>query len=249
MYGYTTDGWYKIDDFNYNTTNSTYTLKAGVPNASSISGDIRPGSLKIKDINGDGRITSDSDRTVIGRANPKFIGGWNNQFTYKNFDFSIFLNWVYGNDIYNANKIEWTDGRFPGLNVLGIMRDRWRNINEQGTVVTDPAALAKLNENAKIWSPVNSNRFFLHSWAIEDGSFLRVNNVTVGYTIPTSVLQRIRASTFRIYGTVNNLATFTNYSGYDPEVSTRRSDPLTPGVDFAGYPRTKTWVVGVNVSF
>lgn len=249
MYGFTTDGWYKVDDFNYNTTTGLYTLKAGVPDATIISGTLRPGSLKIKDINGDGRITSDSDRSVIGRANPKFIGGWNNQFSYKNFDFSVFLNWVYGNDIYNANKIEWTDGSFPNLNVLGIMRERWRNVNEQGALVTDPAALAKLNENAKIWSPVNSNRFFLHSWAIEDGSFLRVNNITIGYTIPTSVLQRIRASAFRIYGTVNNLATFTNYTGYDPEVSTRRSDPLTPGVDFAGYPRTKTWVVGVNVSF
>lgn len=249
MYGFTTDGWYKVDDFNYNTTTGLYTLKAGVPDATIISGTLRPGSLKIKDINGDGRITSDSDRSVIGKANPKFIGGWNNQFTYKNFDFSVFVNWVYGNDIYNANKIEWTDGSFPNLNVLGIMRERWRNINEQGALVTDPAALTKLNENAKIWSPVNSNRFFLHSWAVEDGSFLRVNNVTVGYTIPTSILQRVRASAFRIYATVNNLATFTNYSGYDPEVSTRRRDPLTPGVDFAGYPRTKTWVFGVNVSF
>jgi hypothetical protein len=137
-----------------------------------------PGALKIKDIDGDGRITADADRTIIGNANPKFMGGWNNQFSYKNFDASVFLNWVAGNSVYNANKIEWTDQSFPNTNVLGIMRDRWTNINSSGQVVTDPKELAVINANAKIWSPVNSNRFFLHSWAVEDGSFLRVNNVT-----------------------------------------------------------------------
>lgn len=249
MYGFVTDGMYKIEDFTYNATTGTYTLKAGVPDASIISGTIRPGALKIKDLNGDGRITADNDRTVVGRANPTFTGGWNNQITYKNFDASVFLNWVVGNDVYNANKIEWTDASFPNLNVLGIMKDRWKNINAEGQVVTDPKALEALNANAKIWSPVNSNRFFLHSWAVEDGSFLRVNNVTVGYTIPAKTLQRVKITNLRLYATVNNLATFTNYTGYDPEVSTRRSDPLTPGVDFAGYPRTRTWVFGVNLSF
>jgi TonB-dependent starch-binding outer membrane protein SusC len=249
MYGFVTDGMYRIEDFNYNATTGVYTLKSGIPDATIISGTIRPGSLKIKDINGDGRITSDSDRTVIGRANPRYMGGWNNQLTFRNFDFSVFVNWVVGNDIYNANKIEWTDASFPNLNVLGVMRNRWRNIDENGVIVTDPAALAKLNATATIWSPVNSNRFFLHSWAVEDGSFLRVNNITLGYTIPQPLLRRIKASNFRIFATVNNLATITNYTGYDPEVNTRRSDPLTPGVDFAGYPRTKTWVLGVNLSF
>lgn len=248
MYGFVTDGMYKIEDFVFNDTTGAYTLKSGVPDASIISGTMRPGALKIKDIDGDGRITADNDRTVIGRANPKFIGGWNNQFTYKSFDLSVFVNWVVGNDIYNANKIEWTDASFPNLNVLGIMRDRWTNINSEGQVVTDPKALATLNANAKIWSPVNSNRFFLHSWAVEDGSFLRINNVTLGYTIPRKALQRIKVTNLRVYATVNNLATFTNYSGYDPEVNTRRSDPLTPGVDFAGYPRTRTWIFGVNLS-
>jgi TonB-linked SusC/RagA family outer membrane protein len=249
MYGFVTEGMYQIEDFNYNSTTGTYTLKPGVPDAAIISGTIRPGALKIRDLNGDGRITADSDRTVVGRANPKFTGGWNNQFTYRNFDFSLFLNWVVGNDIYNANKIEWTDASFPNTNVLDIMNNRWRNINENGVVVTDPAELAKLNANAQIWSAVNSNRYFLHSWAVEDGSFLRVNNVTLGYTIPTKIIQRVKASSLRVYATVNNLATITDYSGYDPEVSTRRSDPLTPGVDFAGYPRTKTWVFGLNLTF
>lgn len=249
MYGFVTEGWYQIEDFDYNSTTGAYSLKQGVPDNTFISGPLRPGVLKVKDLNGDGRITIDDDRTVVGKANPKFTGGWNNQVTYKNFDASVFLNWVVGNDIYNANKIEWTDAYYPNLNLVGEMRNRWRNIDENGVVVTDPAALEKLNANAQIWAPLNSNRYYLHSWAVEDGSFLRVNNVTIGYTIPKTAIERIKASNLRIYATVNNLATLTNYSGYDPEVNTRRSDPLTPGVDFAGYPRTRTWVFGVNLTF
>lgn len=248
MYGFVTDGYYKIDDFNYNETTKTYTIKPGVP-VNSVYGTPQPGMLKWKDIDGDGLITADKDRTVIGNANPKFIGGWNNQVVYKNFDLSLFLNWVVGNDIYNANKIEMTDGAFPNLNMLSFMKDRWTNINDQGAVVTDPTELAAINANAKIWSPVRVQRYWLHSWAVEDGSFLRVNNLTVGYSLPNEWLKKIKISRFRAYATVNNLATFTKYTGYDPEVNTRRSDPLTQGVDFAGYPRAKTWVVGVNVTF
>jgi hypothetical protein len=227
---------YRIEDFDYNATTQAYTLKTSVPNATFISGALRPGSLKIKDINGDGAITTDGDRTIIGHANPKFTGGWNNQFTYKNFDFSMFVNFVYGNDIYNANHIEWTDGSFPNLNVLASVKNRWRNIDDQGNLVTDPAALAKLNPNPGTWTPVNSNRFFVKSSDIEDGSFLRVNNLTLGYSIPTVLKTKIKISQFRVYATVNNIATITHYSGYDPEVTARRTDPLTPGVDFAAYP-------------
>lgn len=249
MYGFVTDGWYVIDDFDYNPATGAYTLKAGVPNATFITGPIRPGTMKVKDLNGDGIISTDDDRKVVGDATPDFIGGWNNQFAYKNFDMSIFLNWVVGNDIYNANKIEWTEAYYPNLNVLEVMKDRWTNIDANGNLVTDPAALAKLNENAKIWSPNRSNRFFLTDDAVEDGSFLRFNNITLGYTLPKSILQRIKISNLRLYATVNNLATITGYSGYDPEVTTRLADPLTPGVDFAAYPRTKTWVFGANITF
>jgi TonB-dependent starch-binding outer membrane protein SusC len=248
MYGFVTDGFYKIDEFDYNATTALYTLKAGIA-SNGVYGAPQPGMLKWKDLNGDGTITPDGDRQVIGNANPKFTGGWSNQFTYKNFDLSFFMNFVVGNDIYNANKLEWTDGAFPGLNMLSIMNERWTNINSNGQRVTDPVELAKLNANAKIWSPVRVQRWWLHSWAIEDGSYLRLNNVTLGYTLPKSVLNKMKISSLRIYGTVNNLATFTNYSGYDPDVTARRSDPLTPGVDFAAYPRARTWLFGVNVTF
>ena len=249
MFGFVNDGWYGIDDFDYNGTTGVYTLKAGIPSSQNISGTLRPGVLKIKDVNGDGLITTDGDRTIIGNANPKFSGGWNNQVNYKNFDVSLFVNFVVGGDIYNANKIEWTDGTFPNLNLLGIMRDRWRNVNDQGVVVTDPKELAALNVNAKIYSPPAAQRYFLRSDAIEDGSFLRFNNLTLGYTLPSAIINRIKISQFRFYATVNNLAVITNYTGFDPEVTARRSDPLTPGVDFGAYPRAKTYVFGVNVSF
>jgi TonB-linked SusC/RagA family outer membrane protein len=249
MYGFVTDGFYKVQDFDYNTTTKVYTLKAGIPSIT-INGTPQPGVLKWKDLDGDGQITADKDRKVIGNANPKFTGGWNNQFSYKGFDMSVFVNFVVGNDIYNANKVEWSDGSFPNNNLLGIMKDRWTNINPTtGAVVTDPTELTNLNANAKIWSPLRTQRWWLHSWAIEDGSYLRINNLTLGYTLPKTLISKAKISSFRLYATVNNLATITNYTGYDPDVTARRTDPLTPGVDFAAYPRSRTWVFGVNVTF
>ncbi|HEY1112465.1 MAG TPA: TonB-dependent receptor [Chitinophagaceae bacterium] len=248
MYGFVTDGFYAIEDFNYNAATGAYTIKPGVA-VNAVYGIPQPGMLKWKDLNGDGQITADKDRTVIGNANANFIGGWNNQFSYKNFDASVFVNFVVGNDIYNANKLEWTDGAFPNLNMLDVMKDRFTNINAEGKVVTDPIELAKLNANAQIWSPVRVQRWWLHSWAIEDGSYLRINNVTLGYTLPKHLSMKAKVSSLRLYATVNNLATITGYSGYDPDVTARRADPLTPGVDFAAYPRSRTVVFGLNLNF
>lgn len=248
MYGYYTDGFYKIEDFDYNATTQTYTLKTKVPNNSALfNGQPQPGWIKLKDLNGDG-IVDPADKRVIGDANPKFTGGWNNQFTYKNFDLSVFVNFVYGNDIYHANKWEFTWGGFNNLNMLQIMKDRWTNINANGQVVRDPVELAALNANAKIWTPIRSERWPLHTWVIEDGSYLRLNNLTLGYTLPKQLMNRAKINSLRVYATVNNLATLTNYTGYDPDVNTRRSDPLTPGVDFAGYPNARIWTFGVNLT-
>jgi TonB-linked SusC/RagA family outer membrane protein len=270
MYGYVTDGFYKVSDFNATQGSNgswSYVLKDGVPNNNGVVADNTgytvptvagvpaplggylqptPGAVKFKDINGDG-VVDTNDRTVIGNANPKFTGGLNQQFTYKGFDASVFLNFVYGNDIYNANKIDFTSGYNANQNVLGLMRDRWRTIDEAGNLVTEPTALAALNENAQVWRPTRG-RYLLHSWAIEDGSFLRVNNITVGYSLPRSLILRARLTQLRFYVTLNNVYTFTNYSGYDPEVNTRRSTPLTPGVDYAAYPRSRAFLFGVNLS-
>jgi TonB-linked SusC/RagA family outer membrane protein len=248
MYGFVTDGFYKVEDFDYNATTAAYTIKSGIA-VNGVYGAAQPGMLKWKDLNNDGVITADGDRTVIGNANPKFTGGWSNQVSYKNFELSVFVNFVVGNDIYNANKVEWTDGAFPGLNMLEIMKDRWTNINSNGQRITDPVELTKLNANAKIWSPVRVQRWWLHSWAIEDGSYLRFNNLSLGYNLPKTWLNKMKISNLKVYGSVNNLGTITKYSGYDPDVTARRSDPLTPGVDFAAYPRARTWLFGVNVTF
>jgi len=250
MFGYVTDGFLTADDFEtYNTTTQTWTPKAGLVNNLGLIGEtaFRPGLIKLKDLNGDGLI-NDQDQTVIGNANPKVAGGLNQQFTFHNFDASVFLNFVLGNDIYNANKLEFTSNTANTVfsNVLDVMEDRYRTINADGTPITDLATLRQVNQNADIWTPTRN--YFLHSWAVEDGSFLRVNNVTLGYTLPKALTTRAKVQQLRFYVTLNNLYTFTKYTGYDPEVNTRRSSPLTPGVDYAAYPRSRAFLFGLNLS-
>ncbi|ROI09031.1 TonB-dependent receptor [Chryseobacterium sp. H3056] len=254
IYGYVNAGRYEVSDFNYNATTGVYTLKDGVP-GSSVAGTPTPGSLKLKDINGDGKVDLD-DRTIIGNANPKFTGGFNIASTFKNFDFSAAFNFTYGNDIYNANKIENTsaapsapNGQFRNLSSEMADGLRWTNIDPNtGAIVRDPTALAALNANTTMWSPF-MQRFVLSDWAIEDGSFLRLNNVTLGYTLPKNFTNQIGLSKLRVYATANNVFVLTNYSGMDPEVDTRRKTPLTPGVDYSPYPKSRMYVMGLNVNF
>jgi TonB-linked SusC/RagA family outer membrane protein len=248
IWGLQSDGYYSIDDFDYN--NGVYTLKADVPNNKSVTSlDPKPGIIKYVDRNGDG-VVDDNDRTSLGTANPKFFGGLNNQFTYKNFDMSVFVNFQYGNKVLNANKLEFTSGYTPNSNLLAIMNNRFRNVDDEGQVVTDPDALRALNANATLWTPLTTaTSFYVNSWAVEDGSFLRINNVTLGYTLPPISISKLKISKLRFYATATNLWVFTNYSGYDPEVSTRRSSPITPGVDYSAYPRSHGYVFGLNVSF
>jgi TonB-linked SusC/RagA family outer membrane protein len=250
MYGYITDGFYTASDFEtYNYTTRTGVLKSGVASDLSITGNsiLSLGSIKLKDVNGDGQIT-EADKTVIGNANPKVTGGLNQQFTYKGFDASVFLNFVLGNDIYNANKIEFTTStaNTSYANLLSEMNNRVRYIDERGALITDQATFERVNANATMWSPVRGN-YFLHSYAVEDGSFLRINNVTAGYSLPKSLISKAKLNQLRFYVTLNNLYTFTKYSGYDPEVNTRRNTPLTPGVDYAAYPRSRAFLFGVNI--
>lgn len=249
MYGLVTDGFYKVDDFDYNAATKTYTLKAGVPTDASIIGTPQPGSIRFKDLNGDGKIDLDNDRTIIGNASPKYTGGFNQQFTYKGFDMSIFFNFVQGNSIYNANKIEFSNAYTPNSNVIADMAGRFRTVNDQGQVVTDPNELKTLNANATMWKPIaGAGAFYPHSWAIEDGSFLRLNNLSIGYTLPVKIVDKLHIQRLRIYATGNNLALFTKYTGYDPEVNVR-SNPTTPGLDYSAYPKSRSYVFGVNVTF
>ncbi len=256
MYGFVTDGFYTTNDFLPAADPAKYefVLKPGVIRNNIFSSTIAPGALKLKDLNGDSVITG-ADRTVIGNPTPKFTGGLSQQFTYKNFDLSIFVNWSVGGDVMNANKIEFTNSYTPWANALSMIEGRWKTINAQGELVTDLDQLKDLNKNATMWMPMPSksgnNAFLLHSWAIEDGSFLRINNITLGYTLPRKTLRRIGIQSLRIYGTANNVAVISGYSGYDPEVSTRnRAGQLpSPNVDYSAYPRSRSFIFGVNAAF
>lgn len=256
MYGFVTDGFYTTDDFlpAADPTKYEFVLKPGRIRNSIFSSTIAPGALKLKDLNGDSVITS-ADRTIIGNPNPKFTGGLTQQFNYKNFDLSVFINWSVGGDVMNANKIEFTNSYTPWANALTDIEGRWKTIDAQGQLVTDLDQLKILNANATSWLPMpgkaGNNAFILHSWGIEDGSFLRINNISLGYTFPKKGLRRAGIQSLRLYGTVNNIAVITGYSGYDPEVSTRnRAGQLpSPNVDYSAYPRSRSFIFGVNASF
>jgi TonB-linked SusC/RagA family outer membrane protein len=249
-YGYVTEGRYEISDFTYNAATQVYTLKAGVPSSSAIAlgaKAVQPGDLKLKDLNGDGQIT-DADRTELGSAQPKFYGGFNQTFRYKNFDMSLFFNFSVGNKVYNANKIEnTTQYLYRDNNMAAEVADRWQWFDNNGVKVNDPTALAALNANTTMWTPP-TGQYILHSYGIEDGSFLRLNNVTLGFTLPKGSLDAVGVKNFRLYATVNNVFVITKYSGYDPEASTRRN-ALTPGVDYSAYPRSRFFVTGVDITF
>ncbi len=269
IYGWVNDGYYTTDDFSsYNEATKTYVLKDGVPSIGMLGGRIgtRPGTAKFKDISGpngnpDG-IVNDYDREIIGRTAPKFTGGFGLNGTIYNFDYSVLFSYVYGNQIYNANKIASSQQyRTSNPNLLGFMSqdNRYTYLNnETGEIVTDLETLAAMNEgdNAKeYWSPFSFGNAVAvpSSWAVEDGSFLRLQNVTLGYTIPKNATKKLGIDQFRLYGTVNNLFILTNYSGYDPEVNTAvrssSTSGLTPGVDYSAYPKSLAWTLGVNVKF
>ncbi len=262
IYGYQTDGMYSFDDFDFDAATKKWLLKSGVASNSSLTGAgnyFGPGALKFKKLDGSNpdRIT-DADRTVIGNAQPDLTGGFNISGNYKGFDMSVFCNFVLGVDVYNANKIDYTTfaqtRRYQNLTTDMSLSNRFTVIDPStGYNVlfgnnADPVRLRELNKNASIWMPAMTSTP-LHSWAIEDGSFLRINNITLGYTFPTKLLKKALIQNLRIYCTAYNLYTFTKYSGFDPEVNTRRDTPMTPNVDYSAYPRSRQFVAGVNVTF
>lgn len=126
---------------------------------------------------------------------------------------------------------------------------RWTNVNwETGALITDPAELAAANAATNMWSPYMPQTV-VHSWLLEDASFLRLSSLTVGYTLPASWTRKVRINKVRLYATGTNLFCWTPYSGFDPEVDTRRATPMTPNVDYSAYPKSRSWVFGANISF
>lgn len=251
MYGFQSDGRYEVSDFDYDVSTQSYTLKSGVVENKWL-GKAVPGSMKLKDLNGDG-IVDINDQTIIGNSNPTATGGMVLSARAYGFDLSAAFNFSIGNDVYNANKIEFTtanqNNQYRNLSTDMADGVRWTNLDPTtGELVKDPTQLDALNANTTMWSPYMS-RYVFSDWAVEDGSFLRLNNLTLGYRVPKTVLDPIGVSNLRFYATANNVFIITNYSGLDPEVSTRRKTPLTPGVDYSPYPRSRQLVFGLNLNF
>jgi TonB-linked SusC/RagA family outer membrane protein len=256
IYGYVSDGRYEVSDFT-GFDGTKWTLKPGVADASGIVGTLRPGTMKLKNLVDDPDVPADdnkitaSDRRVIGNASPLNTGGFSVSSRVYNFDFGVYFNWSFGNDIYNANKIEYTStSKYNSRNMIDVMGtgNRWTNLKADGTISNDAVELEAMNANTTLWSPYMKS-YTLTDWAVEDGSFLRLGSATVGYTLPKSISNKIKMKTIRVYASGYNLFVLTNYSGYDPEVSTRRKSPLTPGVDYSAYPKSRTYVLGLNVNF
>ena len=230
MYGYMYEGTYKYEDFY--KSGDTYVLRPGVPYFSS-ENNTQPGMPKYKDLNGDGIIDT-NDRTMIGRGLPIHTGGFTNDFEYKGFDLSIFFQWSYGNDVLNANRLFFENvNNSRNLNQYATYADRWTPENPTSNI-----PVAKNSSSNKVVS----------SRVIEDGSFLRLKTLTLGYTLPKKALRKWGISTARVYVAGQNLWTISGYSGYDPEVSIRNS-ALTPGLDYSAYPRAYAVNFGINLGF
>lgn len=255
MYGYVSDGRYEVSDFEgYDISSKKWILKSDVADCTEVigSGQLRPGAMKLKNTDGsaDGKVTQ-SDRTIIGNANPKHTGGFNINARFYDFDLAASFSWSYGNDIYNANKVEYTStSKHQHRNMIDIMADgnRWTNLRSDGTISNDPDELAAMNGNTSMWSPY-MKQFVFSDWAVEDGSFLRLNTLSIGYTLPKILLEKVRLRNLRFYVTGYNLFCWTSYSGFDPEVSTRNKTTYTPGVDYSAYPKSRQYVVGMNLTF
>jgi TonB-linked SusC/RagA family outer membrane protein len=274
--GYQYDGFYTVDDFNYDSGTQMYTLKAGIPDiASGIIGTVYgtssnkpggqsayPGVIKLKDISGpdgvpDG-VINDDDVSVIGDMNPKHTGGFNINGSYKGIDLGLNFNWSYGNQIYNANYLAALMGiKEDGLyrNRLDVLANSYKIydiVDGQLVFVTDPAQLNELNADADLFMPYQENAV-VSSLGIQDGSFLRLNTVTLGYTLPKNLSGKININKVRIYGAIYNALTFTKYDGLDPEVNTNTSQGgaqyPTTGLDWGAYPRARSFTLGLNVEF
>jgi TonB-linked SusC/RagA family outer membrane protein len=222
FYGYVSDGIIQLDDDPANTplfATDTFT----------------PGERKYKDLNGDGIIDADNDRTFIGNPIPEYTFGFNNTITWKNWDLNIFMQGVYGNEIANFNRVNLENLDGQGNVLLEAFSNRWTPSNPSNTYTR--AANGPRNI-------VFSDHY------VEEGSYLRLKSATLGYSIPAKFLSKMKINKVRLYLTGKNLFTITDYSGVDPEVSFGgQNNNLSAGADFGGYPTSRTYLLGLNVNF
>ncbi len=280
FYGYVYDGLYSADEFYFDPTNSytatpwsddnphydadgnrlpnTVIIDASVLGSSQSGDATLPGKIKLKDLNGDGRITAE-DKTVIGNTNPKYQGGFGFSGQWKNFDFNMNFTYMLDFDVYNATGYALSSSSSSTstfYNVYSKFNGKmwrytrpsdgecmYRNTNVDGSVDLYLA----MNQNASLWNPGDLVTNQMISNFVEDGSFLRCTDLTLGYTLPKTLTEKWGISKLRFYGSASNLFIITDYSGYDPEVDIQSG--LTPSMDYNRYPRNRAFSFGVNVTF
>lgn len=225
LFGYKTDGVYLPSDFNPDGTPKTGVATAGAGE--------KPGDIKYKDLDNNGAING-FDRTVIGNTLPDVFGSWSNTFSYLGIDLDVVLQYSYGNDIFNATNTRISSFPGGGANQTSNWLDRWTPDNPNSTQYARVPSLRPAD------------------YLVEDGSFVRLQTVRLGYNLPSSLLSALKIKSAKIYVAGNNLAVFTKYSGYDPEVTSNQVDyryPFVQGFDYGGFPRATTYMMGLNIQF
>lgn len=259
FYGYKVEGVYKdLDDIQ----NSAKPAKYPSDGVFSRGNTVWVGDIKYKDVDENG-VIDERDRTDIGSPLPKFTFGWTNTFRYKNLDLSIFLNGSYGNKVMNYNSLTLTHMNSTWTNQLqSVVSKRARLEPIDPTIVyADGSKWFDHIDNVRVKNPgtkiphtsindPNDNDRISDRY-VEDGSFLRIKNITLGYTFPKALLNKAKIENLRVYVNIQNLYTFTKYTGYDPEVgaSTQDSTGLTYGLDNGRYPSPAMYSFGLNITF
>ncbi len=258
FYGYVTDGVYQsLEDL------QSSPVQDGYPNdgeSFDINSTTYIGDLKFKDISGpDGKpdgVINSYDRTNIGSPMPDFTFGLNNTFSYKNFDLSVFINGSYGNDVMNYTAISLSNMKSEFTNQLAVVKKRARleliDPSIEGTSLNDISNVRLINPNTNIpratgQDPNDNDR--ISDRYIEDGSFIRIKNITLGYTFPKTLIEKVHLSNARVFASIENLVTFTDYSGFDPEVGASTQSSNVFGLDNGRYPSPQVFTFGLNVSF
>ena len=245
-------------DENGNRLPNTVTISTSVLAASNSGDPTLPGKIKLKDLNGDGIIDS-NDKTVIGNTNPDFQGGFGITGQWKDFDFNANFTYMVGFDVYNATGYALSSSSSSQYNFYNVYskfaKNRWRYTDPttaqcmyKNTYVNNSVEqYLAMNANATLWNPADLITNQMISYFVEDGSFLRCSDVTLGYTLPRNLTSKVGVSKLRVYFSASNLFIITGYSGYDPEVDVQSG--LTPSMDYNRYPRNRSFSLGVNVSF
>ena len=279
VYGYETDGYYTASDFqSYLATTHAWGLKEGVASYGDgfLSNSPVPGSIKFKDQNGDG-IIDDNDKVILGNTVPTHSGGFNINFNiggnkWGKFDLAANFTFAFGNKILNLSKMEYTTvtEKTKMRNLITAMNfdNRYSLYSAEGQYMPDVYATGTLmfgdayvefanqldqmnvEKGANTYSPIMSH-YVVTDQDMEDGSFLRLNQLTLGYSLPKVWMEKTKViNNIRLYIQGSNLFCATKYSGLDPEVDTRSSkNPLTPGVDFSAYPKSRGINIGMNIQF